>query len=294
VLSRRLALGSAQFGMRYGVANRVGQVQLSEVRRIVDRARAAGMDTLDTAAAYGASESLLGSVGVADWIMVTKLPAVPPGCQDVAGWMRSAAEGSLGRLRVGRLGGLLLHEPMQLLGANGAAIYAALERLRAAGLTQRIGISVYAPEELEALTTRFEFDIVQAPLNILDRRLAARGWLERLHAAGVEVHVRSLFLQGLLLMPAGERPAEFSRWQPLWDVWHGWLAASGLTAVQACVGFAASQPHVARAVVGVDSLRQLEEILAAPSRERFELPAELTSEEPDLLDPSRWRLRGAA
>lgn len=193
-----------------------------------------------------------------------------------------------------RLGGLLLHAPMQLLGPNGAAIYAALERLRAAGLTKRIGISVYAPEELEVLIGRFDFDIVQAPLNILDRRLAASGWLDRLHAAGVEVHVRSLFLQGLLLMPAGQRPEEFSRWKPLWDLWHDWLAASGLTAIQACVAFAGAQPHVDRAVVGVDSLRQLEDILAALSQDRIELPPELASEEPDLVNPSRWRLRGAA
>jgi aryl-alcohol dehydrogenase-like predicted oxidoreductase len=294
VHSRRLALGTAQFGMRYGVANRVGQVQLSEVRRILERARAAGMDTLDTAAAYGASETLLGSVGVADWIIVTKLPAVPSACQDAHAWMRSAAEGSLRHLGLERLGALLLHAPMQLLGPNGAAIYAALERLRAAGLTQRIGVSVYAPEELEALAPRFDFDVVQAPLNILDRRLAASGWLDRLHAAGVEVHVRSLFLQGLLLMPAGERPDEFSRWQPLWDLWHGWLAVSGLTAIQACVAFAAAQPHVDRAVVGVDSLRQLEEILAALSRDGIEPPPELASDEPDLVDPSRWRLRGVA
>jgi aryl-alcohol dehydrogenase-like predicted oxidoreductase len=292
--SRRLALGTAQFGMHYGVANRIGRVRAEEARCILARACAAGMDTLDTAAAYGASEALLGSVGVAGWITITKLPAVPDACPDVYAWMRAAAEGSLARLGLKRLGGLLLHAPLQLLGPEGTAIYAALERLRAAGLTQRIGISVYGPEELEALATRFDFDIVQAPLNILDRRLAASGWLARLHAAGVEVHVRSLFLQGLLLMPAGKRPEEFSRWQPLWDLWHNWLAASGLTAIQACVAFAAAQPHVDRAVVGVDSLRQLEEILAALPGERMELPAQLASDEPELVDPSRWRLRGAA
>lgn len=79
--SRRLALGTAQFGMRYGVANRVGQVPAGEARRILERARTAGMDTLDTAAAYGASETLLGSVGVADWIVVTKLPPCPRGAR---------------------------------------------------------------------------------------------------------------------------------------------------------------------------------------------------------------------
>jgi aryl-alcohol dehydrogenase-like predicted oxidoreductase len=292
--SQRLALGTAQFGMRYGVANRSGQIAAAEARRILARARAAGMDTLDTAAAYGASEATLGSAGVGGWHIVTKLAPLPAECRDVPVWVRGAVRASLERLGVAQLAGLLLHAPLQLLGAHGTALYAVLRQLRDEGVTQRIGISVYGPQELEALIGRFDFDLVQAPYNIVDRRLATSGWLARLHAAGVQVHVRSLFLQGLLLMSAAERPAEFARWQWLWDRWHGWLARGGFSALQACVAFAAAQPAIERAVVGVDSLRQLEEILAAPEPGALELPEQLACEEPELVDPSRWRLQGAA
>ncbi|HWZ61718.1 MAG TPA: aldo/keto reductase [Steroidobacteraceae bacterium] len=292
--SSRLALGTAQFGMPYGVANRAGQVGPQEARRILLRARGAGMDTLDTAAAYGTSESALGSIGVSEWSVVSKLPPVPTGCGDVHGWMRTAVAGILARLRIARLGGLLLHTPMQLLEGHGAAIYSSLHQLRADGLAERIGISVYGPDELEALVGRFQFDVVQAPFNILDRRLVSSGWLQRLRSSGVEIHVRSLFLQGLLLMRATERPPEFSRWQRLWDSWHGWLERSGLTAVQACVGFVAGYADVGRAIVGVDSVQQLEEILAAPTLSGVDLPHNLACEERDLVDPSRWRLQGAA
>jgi aryl-alcohol dehydrogenase-like predicted oxidoreductase len=294
MLSQRLALGTVQLGMPYGVANRVGQVATGEARLIVERARTSGMDTLDTAAAYGASEAVLGGIGVADWIVISKIPPVPKGCADVHAWMRASVTGSLERLRVPRLGALLLHAPMQLLGPNGAAIHSALQQLQEEGLTQRIGISVYGPEELDALFGNFAFDLVQAPFNIIDRRLATTGWLARLRRAAVEIHVRSLFLQGLLLMAAAQRPVEFARWQSLWDRWDGWLGRTGLTAVQACVGFAAAHPDIDRAVVGVDSLRQLEEILSALTLGRVEPPHGLACEEPDLVEPSRWRLRGAA
>lgn len=292
--SRRLALGTAQFGMRYGVANRAGQIGSEDARRILLCARGAGMDTLDTAAAYGTSESALGSIGVSDWTVVSKVPPVPANCDDVHGWMRTAVAGILERLRIARLGGLLLHTPMQLLEGQGAAVYSSLRQLRADGLTDRIGISVYGPDELEALVGRFQFDIVQTPFNILDRRLVSSGWLQRLRSSGVEIHVRSLFLQGLLLMRATERPPEFSRWQRLWDSWHGWLERSGLTAVQACVGFVAGYADIGRAIVGVDSLQQLEEILAARTLSGVDLPQNLACEERDLVDPSRWHLRGAA
>jgi aryl-alcohol dehydrogenase-like predicted oxidoreductase len=292
--SRRLALGTAQFGMPYGVANRAGQIGPADARRILLRARGAGMDTLDTAVAYGTSESELGSIGVSDWSVVSKVPPVPPNCDDVHGWMRAAVAGILERLRIARLGGLLLHAPMQLLEGQGAAVYSSLRQLRADGLTQRIGISVYGPDELEALADRFLFDIVQAPFNILDRRLVSSGWLQRLRSSGVEIHVRSLFLQGLLLMRATERPPEFSRWQRLWDSWHSWLERSGVTAVQACVGFVAGYADIGRAIVGVDSVQQLEEILAARALSGVDLPQSLACEERDLVDPSRWRLRGAA
>jgi aryl-alcohol dehydrogenase-like predicted oxidoreductase len=292
--SQRLALGTVQFGMRYGVANRGGQVAAADARLILARARASGMDTLDTAAAYGASEATLGGIGVTDWIIVSKIPAVPADCADVRAWVRASVTATLERLRVPRLGGLLLHSPMQLRGPNGRAIHAALRQLREEGLAARIGISVYGPEELDALIGSFDIDLVQAPFNILDRRLATTGWLGKLRAAGIEVHVRSLFLQGLLLMKAAQRPQEFARWQGLWKLWDHWLTSSGVTAVQACVAFAATHPQVHRAVVGVDSLQQLEEILSALTVADIELPRELACEERDLIDPSRWRLRGAA
>jgi hypothetical protein len=194
----------------------------------------------------------------------------------------------LGRLNVPALHGLLLHRPEQLLGQGGQALYQALVSLKAAGLVQKIGISVYAPSELEMLASRYRFDLVQAPLNLLDRRLLTSGWLRRMKDDGVEVHVRSVFLQGLLLMSLDSIPAGFSRWSHVWSTWHDWLARENASAVATCVAFARSFQEIDRLVVGADSLSQLTQVIdAASDASRGRWP-EMNCTDEDLLNPSRW------
>jgi aryl-alcohol dehydrogenase-like predicted oxidoreductase len=166
----RLALGSAQFGAVYGIANSVGQVPIFEIEKMIRYAREAGLDTIDTAISYGDSEDRLGDVGVSGWKVVTKLPAMPESAI-AATWVSSQVKGSMKRLNVSCLYGVLLHHPGDLLGVQGSAIFEALEALQREGLVEKIGISAYGPDEVEAVTTRFPINIVQAPLNIIDRRV---------------------------------------------------------------------------------------------------------------------------
>jgi len=291
VTRSRIALGTAQFGLPYGVANRRGQVDRADLAAILDRAQVAGIDTLDTAMAYGDSEQRLGESGVGQWRVITKLPELPDACADVAAWVRKSVHGSLAKLNLVRLRAVLLHRPLQLLGPQGPALQAALVALKDEGLVEKVGISVYGPADLDALWYRFQPELVQAPLNVLDRRLLTSGWMARMHAAGTEIHVRSVFLQGLLLMDSASRPAMFSRWQPLWDRWTRWLSEASVSPLHACLGLALSQPEVSRVVVGVDSLEQLKEILAAAVDANPVPPAELVCNDADLLDPSRWALQ---
>lgn len=285
-MPHRLALGTVQFGLTYGIANESGQVSAAEAARILEVARAAGVDTLDTAIAYGDSEARLGEIGVGGWRVVTKLPPVPREVTDIGGWVDDEVRGSLRRLRVSRLTGLLLHRAADLSERDG--LHAALVRARERGQVEKVGVSIYGPEELDRLA-RIALDLVQAPFNVLDRRLATSGWLRRLHDAGVEVHTRSAFLQGLLLMPAEKRPRYFDRWAPLWRRWDAWLRASGFTALEASLAFALATPGVARVVVGVDSATQLREILAACATRVVAIPDDLSSDDPGLISPVNWR-----
>lgn len=283
----RLAIGTAQFGMPYGVANTAGQVSLDEGAAILDQAWTAGIDTLDTAVLYDESEQRLGRIGVAGWKVISKLPAIPEGTPNVMAWVRESIEASLRRLRVSRLHGLLLHRPQQLRGPQGEELYQALADVKNEGTVGRIGISINSPSQLDALWPEYRFDVVQAPMNVLDRRLVTSGWLFKLRESGTELHARSVFLQGLLLMMHERRPPYFGRWDGLWKRWHDWLKQCRLTPQQACLGFVLSYPEVGRAVIGVDSPAQLRELIAAsatPARP----PAEVMTEDLDLIQPSRW------
>lgn len=286
----RLALGTVQFGLPYGVANKSGQVSHIEAVAILEHAWAAGIGTLDTAIAYGQSEQRLGEIGVDNWRVVTKLPTLPAACTTVRDWVQESVRCSLNRLRINRLHGLLLHRSQQLLEPQGEELYAALLELKEQGWVEKIGVSIYDPEELDNLYPHFKLDIVQAPFNILDRRLKTSGWLTRLYRAGTEVHVRSVFLQGLLLMGAAQRPEKFDRWMPLWDDWNRWLEEQGVTPLQACLGFVLSQQEVGRVVVGIDNKRQLQEILEAAELQGPQPPDLLQSDDLDLINPSRWNL----
>lgn len=286
----KIILGTAQFGLPYGIANAQGQISCQEGAQILALAQRAGIRTLDTAIAYGNSETALGDLNVANWQIITKLPEMPAlsGPDQVAAWVETQVQGSLTRLRIPSAYGLLLHRPAQLRTDQGPALYRALRAQQASGRIGKIGISIYGPDELENLPPEMSFDIVQAPLNILDTRMIRSGWAARLGAAGCELHVRSIFLQGLLLMPATARPAYFSRWDALWKKWENWLADSGLSPLQACIRHALRTTDAKRVVIGVDHAAHLESILAATQGTLPKLPDGLEMPDPALINPALW------
>ena len=284
----KLGLGTVQFGLPYGIANKLGRISRQEAESVLDLARSSGIDLLDTAVAYGESESLLGEIGVGDFHVVTKLPAVPENERDISGWVEQQVHSSLRRLRLARLYGLLLHAPAQLLEADGAKLSAGLEEMRRQSLVEKIGISIYSPDELEAIFPLFPLGMVQAPLNLVDRRLVETGWLQRLRSEGVEIHVRSVFLQGLLLLSLQEIPHKFARWTPLWEAWHSWLRKTRISPQAACLNFARSFAEIDRVIVGVDGLSQLQDLVGAVNATEPTDWPRIASSDAELVNPSLW------
>jgi len=284
----RLALGTAQFGLPYGIANASGQVDQAEVQTILDYANLKGIDTLDTAISYGDSEQLLGDVGVNNWKVISKLPEIPPDCKDLAKWVRNHVNQSLNRLGIKTLSGLLLHRPNQLLDPNYTDLWSTLIQLKRDGKVKKIGFSIYSPKELNDLWNLYQPDLVQAPYNIFDRTLIKSGWLKKMSNDGVEVHVRSIFLQGLLLIDKKNRPKKFHKWKDLWNIWDKWLIDNSITALEASLSFVLSEPRISRIIVGVDGLNQLKQILNASRVCVDEFPINLCTTDKELINPSNW------
>lgn len=285
----KIALGTAQFGLPYGIANTGGQIIETVGRQILDVAIDAGINTIDTAIAYGDSEKCLGNLGVSGWSIVTKLPEVPADQFQTKEWIEKQFFSSLHRLKVDRISGFLLHRPAQLLKPNGKDIWGTLQNLKSKGQIDKIGYSIYSPEELNLLAEEFLPDIIQAPANVIDQRLKSSGWLQYLADHNVEVHIRSVFLQGLLLMSYERIPERFRQWYSILNAWNQWLAENELNALEGCLWPMMSEDMFDYLVIGVDSLLQLEQILEVVQNFRkLPMPDFDCPNECELINPAKW------
>ncbi len=285
----KLGLGTAQFGLDYGIANRGGRTSREDARAVLARAAAAGVRWLDTAPAYGQAESLLGELAeeVASFAIGTKTPAEL--ASSPRGAAREALLGSLDRLRRESVAALLVHDRADLLGPQCERIFEELAALRAEGLAERIGASVYHPEEADDLLERFPLDVLQIPLNVFDQRALRGGHLGQWKARGVEVHARSVFLQGLLLLDPHEVPAVLGTARQPLQAFHDRARSLGLSGLEAALGFVVALGQVDLVICGVDRPAHLEQLLAAL---RATIPPgaleDLAIEDRVILDPSSW------
>ena len=287
--TNRLALGTVQFGLDYGVANEAGQVAFEEVHHVMDLAKANEIDVLDTAIAYGTSEEVLGKVGVDGFRVVTKLPPLAENQNNVAQWVTKQVRESLARLGQKKVYGLLLHRSEDLSASQSRQLIQALADLKDVGIVQKIGVSIYSPDELEMVCKKINIDLVQAPLNVVDRRMETSGWLDRLKSDGVEIHTRSVFLQGLLLMERSKIPMKFSRWSNMWNIWQENLRELGVTPLETCLSYPLSLDQVDQVIVGVDSAKHLQDIIsAASSVDHVPDTSFMQSKDKNLINPYNW------
>lgn len=268
----KLALGTVQFGLDYGISNTRGQVPADEVREILDAAQRGGIAVLDTAHAYGNSESVLGrglaSVAPDTFRIVSKFP---PGTQpDMATVLRE----SLVRLGRENLAGYLFHSLDSYRQAPSR--WEEMAELKAAGWIDKRGFSLYQPADARTLLAEgLDLEMVQVPFSVLDQRW--KTVFPELKAAGVEIHVRSAFLQGLVFQdPEGLDP-HFGAALPALRRLRQLARESGQSIAALCLGFALRQPEIDQVIVGVAGTDQFAENLRLA-----DLTGELAVWEPQL------------
>lgn len=289
IRASKLSIGTAHFGQTYGLLNSTGSTDIVEASKILKIAKKFGIKAIDTAAAYGSSEKIIGSTGFSeDFQVITKLSAIPEN-ENITRWVEQNVHEALERLNLQSIYGILLHKPLQLLGNYGVEIFKALEKIKDAGKIQKLGISIYEMEELDTIIPCFNVDLVQSPFNIFDRRLENSGWLKRLKDQSIEVHTRSAFLQGLLLQSRDKIPNQFNPWMNHFNKWFDWLASENLDAASICLDYLIQFNEIDRIVVGVETAHQLEELITAASKNVLvEIPG-FSIEDKNLLLPTKWK-----
>lgn len=292
----KLGLGTVQFGMDYGMSNPRGKTPPAEVDRILRLAADNGIQVLDTAALYGDSEVVLGGLlpSSHDFRIVTKTPGFGTATINAtdAIHLRDTFHRSLENLRQRNVYGLLVHYADDLLVPGGERIFEEMQRFLEEGLVRKIGVSVYSGQQIDSILEVYTPDIVQLPLNLFDQRLLESGHLEKLKRRGVEIHARSVFLQGLLLIEPDQVPPHFGPISDELERYTRFLEKNKLTRLQATLAFAAKQRDVDVVLVGVTSAAELRDILSAldaVSGLDLDMSALKVADE-RMVNPSLWKL----
>lgn len=289
----RLGLGTVQFGLEYGIANRGGKTALDDVRDILAVAAEHGLQTIDTAPAYGDSETVLGRALPPDhrFRIVTKTPVFGQDAvtADDARRLEQTFAESLKRLGRGSAHGLLAHHVENLLAPGGERLWETMTALKTAGKVNVIGASVYTARQIDDLLTRYPLDLIQLPVNLFDQRLVLSGHVRELKTRGVEIHARSVFLQGLLTMAPEEIPEHLAAARPMVAGLRRETERTGITPEQAALGFVKSIREIDCLLIGVENGGQLRDNIAAFAA-GADLPyGEFAVHDERILNPSLWK-----
>jgi len=278
----KLAIGTVQFGLDYGITNQSGQVTIKEVKGILDFAKDNGIDTLDTASGYGNSEKVLGEVGVDNYQIITKTISLKNGVDKVIDGFYQ----SLNDLSQKQVEGLLIHNIQDIENKQFSALFNKLNELKQQGLIKKIGFSTYTPEQVNFLLENFDFNIIQVPFNVFDTRLIQSDQLQVLKSKGVEIHARSVFLQGVLL-DFDNLSDYFLTWKAQFTEYQAMVKNSGLSLLEYALNFVLSVQEIDRVLVGVNNEQQLREIVL--SLKGLDGLEDYFINDINLLNPSLWK-----
>jgi aryl-alcohol dehydrogenase-like predicted oxidoreductase len=282
-----MILGTAQLGFNYGISNKDGQPSLGQAREILEIAHVHGVKVLDTAFAYGDAEKVVGELNENRFEIISKLPDLSKiqfavDHRYISNFLHKTLENTKQK----QLSAYLLHY-VDNLAMNGEVLWRQMQDFKDQGFTKKIGYSLYSPKQLHTYFDQYKPDIVQIPMNILDREFQKTGWLKRLKDSGVEIHVRSVFLQGLLLMQYEAQMLKFPMYKNTWELFRNELNDYGGSPIDYCLGFIKRVEEVDEIVIGANSAQELKEIMA--SQVMFNsVPIELASSDEKLIYPFNW------
>jgi len=295
----RLCLGTVQFGMDYGVQGGK-RPAVEDAVKMLDYATQNGVDAIDTAAAYGTAEEVVGAFLKKKTLPRERVQVISKfgtgifegaAAADYAARLRAAAETSLKRLETDYLDAYICHVPTAV---GDAAIVEAMAALKASGLVRHVGFSVYDPDQTRTCLKADAVDFIQSPYSFLDRRMATSGALAEAKAKGVDLHTRSAFVQGLMLMDVEKIPEHLAATRPVIRDLEAACAEAGLTRRALALAYVKANPDISHLVFGVDNMEQLKENV-----EDFDKPADdaaalaiadrFAAVDPSIFLPNNWK-----
>ena len=283
----KVFLGTAQFGLDYGLTNPRGKISKNQVFELLDFSQENGIDSLDTAYAYGESEKILGEYGVSGFKISTKLPSLKNEKNINKKNIKSIFYESLNRLNVDKVDNLFLHNSLDLESINKEYLMDALYEIKNEGLANNIGVSIYDPEDIIFLSKIDILDIIQSPLNVFDRRILQEKYRSLMTSKNIKLQARSIYLQGLLLQHPSNLSRYFLKYKNIFLDWEEYVKQKQVSKLEACVSYLRSVEDLHSFVVGITSIIEFKELIAALVSEAAQISFNPTVTS-DLIDPRKW------
>lgn len=286
----KICLGTVQFGLSYGIANKSGKLNKEEAFKILDFAYNNGITTLDTAYSYGNSEKIIGEFNHkihSKFFIVSKLPHIEVFDK---GAIEEAVMHSLDNLGTRHIYGYLVHKIDDFI--KMPKLWDVFVDLKRKEYIEKIGFSLYTVSELENIIKRdIPFDIIQVPYSVFDRRFEE--YFYELNKKGKTIYVRSVFLQGLVFLKPEELKGKLQKAKSILQNFHNFCKENAILVNALCLNFALLNPFVDKVIIGVDNLEHLKAnindlVYLSKVKENY-LPLEkFIIHDEDVILPYRW------
>ena len=288
-------LGTAQIGNDYGVSNKFGKVSDEDFRKVLEIAKKSGVNYLDTASNYGDSEERIGKFYelTKDFLLITKTAnsSKQLSTKSKIKFIKEEFINSLKKTKREKVEILLVHDAADIMGCNGCEIYDSLTELKKKGLVNKLGVSVYSVNDLKKISSEISIDVLQYPINVFNQEFLNCKEINLLKESGVELHARSIFLQGILLMKTSELDDYFNAIKRDHKKYLNFLKDKNLSRLMGAVNFIKTINEIDAAVFGVQNHKELKEIIHAFNSKTVNLEYKnFFIKNKKITNPSFWKI----
>ena len=289
MINSKLCFGTANFVKNYGI-NKSEGYSLKKIKKTLFILKQNKIKYIDTAVSYKNVEKNIGKLNLNFFKIYTKIPQTPKKIKNIDLWIRNQIFQSFRKTNKFIYEGVFLHNPEDLIKNKKKQIYDSLINLKKEKKIKKIGISIYNLDNLKKIIKEFKIDIVQIPYNLFDSGRKKKKLLKILKNNKIEIHVRSIFLQGVLLMNSNKLPLYFRKWKNKFIKFENWCLKNKVSKIQACLNAVLEDKMFNRILISAENEKQLFEIFdAINKRIKKDYPKKLQSNEKKLIDPRLWK-----
>ncbi len=290
-LNRKIILGTASLSSKYGRCNKKKFITKNEIKKIFNTAKKKNIYFIDTALNYGNNDEILSNYINTRYSVITKLPKINNNIKNIEKYYTELIIASLKKTKIKKFYSVLLHSPDQLLSKkNGRRIYNALLAIKKLNLTKKIGISVYSLKNTLKILKKFHLDIIQIPLNILNQDFCDNYFIKIIKKKKIEIHARSIFLQGVLLNKKFYKKKLFKKYSEIFEKIEKIKKDNNINSLELTINFSLKHKWVKKIIVGFNTAHHLKEILNTKIINNINYSDLPIKNNQNLYDPRKWNI----